>query len=120
MFKKAKLYIKISSILFLFTLIVLAIQIRLTRDNNSTIQKPIEVNQVQAQTSTCDSYLHNWPQVGHDPQHTGYSPQPLGQNINNVAWVHPFQPDKVYPQVQPIIYCNKVFVGGAYYLKINQ
>lgn len=51
-----------------------------------------------------------WPQVQRDPQHTGFTPEILGTNFN-VAWAHAFQPDKVYPQVQPIVYDSKVFVG---------
>ena len=52
----------------------------------------------------------DWPQVQRDPQRTGYSPEVLGTNIS-VAWTHPFQPDKIFPQVQAIVYQGKVFVG---------
>ena len=52
----------------------------------------------------------DWPQVQRDPQRTGYSPETLGTNIQ-VIWTHPFQPEKVFPQVQPIVYSGKVFVG---------
>ena len=52
----------------------------------------------------------DWPQVQRDPQRTGYAPEILGTNFQ-VAWTHPFQPEKVYPQVQAIVYEGKVFVG---------
>jgi len=58
-----------------------------------------------SQTSTLD-----WPQVQRDPQRTGYSPETLGTNIQ-VAWTHRFWPEKVYPQVQAIVYQGRVFVG---------
>lgn len=58
-----------------------------------------------AQTATLD-----WPQVQRDPQRTGYTPEALGTNFK-VAWTYPFQPEKVYPQTQAIIYSGKVFVG---------
>ncbi|MBI2174299.1 MAG: PQQ-binding-like beta-propeller repeat protein [Candidatus Omnitrophica bacterium] len=80
--------------------------------------------------SACDTYP-SWPQVAHDAQRTGKSPENLGQpgvdydkdgngqieyhgtnqTINDVAWRRAFQPDKISPQVQAIVYCNKVFVG---------
>jgi len=52
----------------------------------------------------------DWPQVQRDPQRTGYTPEILGTSFQ-VTWTHPFQPEKVYPQVQAIIYSGKVFVG---------
>ncbi|MCL5411303.1 MAG: PQQ-like beta-propeller repeat protein [Patescibacteria group bacterium] len=60
---------------------------------------------VQAQTTGTD-----WPQVQKDAAHTGYSSETLGTNFK-VAWTHPFQPDRVHPQVQAIIYKGKAFVG---------
>jgi PQQ-like domain/PQQ enzyme repeat len=53
---------------------------------------------------------NDWPQVQRDPQRTGYSPEILGTNFQ-VVWTHPFQPEKVFPQVQAIVYDGKVFVG---------
>jgi len=52
----------------------------------------------------------DWPQVQRDPQRTGYTPEILSTNFQ-AAWSHPFQPEKVYPQVQAIVYDGKVFVG---------
>lgn len=58
----------------------------------------------------------DWNQVGHDPQHTGYSPETLGTNWQ-IAWRHAFQPERVHPAVQPIVYDDgsgsgpKVYVG---------
>jgi len=52
----------------------------------------------------------DWPQVQRDPQRTGYTPEVLGTNFQ-VAWTHPFHPEKVFPQVQAIVYDGRVFVG---------
>lgn len=52
----------------------------------------------------------DWTQVQRDPQHSGYSPESLGTHFP-VAWTHPFQPEKVFPQVQAIVYAGRVFVG---------
>ncbi|PIR43713.1 hypothetical protein COV24_01505 [candidate division WWE3 bacterium CG10_big_fil_rev_8_21_14_0_10_32_10] len=104
--------LNIFSVISFFVVLIFCVYFSFIRFSDlAKKNNPTDVYQVQAQITDCDAMPNNWPQVGYDPQHTGYSPQPLGQNINNVAWVHPFQPDKVYPQVQPIIYCNKVFVG---------
>lgn len=66
--------------------------------------------QTIAQTS-CDTYPHNWPQVQNDPQHTGYTDEVLGTTIPTRTWVYRFQPDKIHTQIQPIVYCGKVFIG---------
>jgi outer membrane protein assembly factor BamB len=66
---------------------------------------------IQAQTLECDSSdTTNWCQVAHDPQRTGFTPATLGSNFR-VAWTHPFQPDRVYPQNQAVVYHGKVIVG---------
>jgi len=52
----------------------------------------------------------DWPQVQRDPQRTGYTPEVLGTDFQ-VAWTHPFHPEKIYPQVQAIVYDGRVFVG---------
>jgi hypothetical protein len=52
----------------------------------------------------------DWPQVQNNPQRTGYSSEILGTNFS-VVWTRPFQPEKVHPQVQAIVYDGKVFVG---------
>ncbi len=54
----------------------------------------------------------DWPQVQNTPQRTGYSPEVLGTTFR-VKWTHPFQPERVYPQVQAIVYAGKVYVGTA-------
>jgi len=52
----------------------------------------------------------DWPQVQHDPQRSGYTPEEMGPTFQRV-WTHPFQPEKVYPQVQVIVYQGKAFIG---------
>ncbi len=52
----------------------------------------------------------DWAQIQKDPQHTGFSSENLGLNFKT-AWTHPFQPERVNPQVQAIIYSNIVFIG---------
>lgn len=89
-------YIVVVFVLILITLVLFSSQ--------NLKPKTSKLN-VSAQTPNYD-----WPQVQNNAQHTGYSPEVLGTNIT-VAWTHPFQPDKVFPQVQPIIYQGKVFVG---------
>lgn len=73
----------------------------------------LTVNPVVAPTPTptpIPTAANDWPQVQKDPQHTGYSSETLGTNIRP-AWTYAFQPDKIYPQTQAIIYQGKVFVG---------
>ncbi len=60
----------------------------------------------------------DWPQVQKDPQHTGYSAENFNINYSHpaydrfkVSWTYAFQPDRVHPMVQAIIYQGKVFVG---------
>lgn len=58
------------------------------------------------------AYAADWPQRQGNPQRTGYtadSPKPPYK----LAWKHYFPEDeeKVHPQVQPVIYQGKVFVG---------
>lgn len=52
----------------------------------------------------------DWPQVQRTPQRTGYTSEQIAVDLE-VAWTHPFQPEKIYPQVQPIVYGGRVFVG---------
>lgn len=72
--------------------------------------KTDELTQVQVWLPIIRTTLEDWPQVQRDPQHTGYTPETLGTNIERV-WTRPFQPEKVNPQVQAIVYAGKVFVG---------
>src|SRR3989339_1774428 len=105
MFERAKLYIKVSSVLFLLFIIILVFYISLVRHKNIKEQKPTEINQVQAQTQDCDDsvlYPHNWSQVQNNPQHTGYTDEVLGTTIPTRTWVYRFQPDKIHSQIQPI------------------
>jgi outer membrane protein assembly factor BamB len=56
------------------------------------------------------AYVKDWPQVQRDPGRTGYSPEKLGKSFD-VAWTHPFQPERINPQVQAIVSAGRVFVG---------
>lgn len=53
---------------------------------------------------------NDWPQIQKDPQHTGFTSETIGTNFQ-VKWTHAFQPEKVYPQVQPIVYQGNVYIG---------
>jgi outer membrane protein assembly factor BamB len=87
-------------------IVVLTITLTITYVLRSKSNTSLEVSPpVLAQTSPND-----WPQVQKDPQHTGFSSETLGTNFQ-VAWTYPFQPDRVHPQVQAIIYRGKVFIG---------
>lgn len=52
----------------------------------------------------------DWPQVQKDPQRTGFTTEALGTTWK-VKWTFPFQPERVYAQVQGIVYDNKVYIG---------
>ena len=62
------------------------------------------------QSITIPTSPTDWPQVQKDAAHTGYSAETLGTNIKLVIRYN-FQPDRVYPQVQAIVYRGKVLVG---------
>ena len=64
----------------------------------------------QQASSPSSPLANDWPQVQNNPQHTGFTSETLGTNIQ-VKWRHAFQPEKVFPQVQVIVYSGKVFVG---------
>ncbi|PIR43164.1 hypothetical protein COV24_04330 [candidate division WWE3 bacterium CG10_big_fil_rev_8_21_14_0_10_32_10] len=103
--------LKIFTVFLLF--LVIGIGLYLHSQRNSK-EEAIEINQVQAQTTNCDDpalYPHNWSQVQNNPQHTGYTDEVLGTTIPTRTWVYRFQPDKIHTQIQPIIYCGKVFIG---------
>lgn len=57
---------------------------------------------------------NDWNQAGKDPQRTGFTSELIGSTIS-VKWRYPFQPERVHPQVQAIVYDDgsgsKVFVG---------
>jgi len=100
--------LKIFSVVSLLIIFCFAFYLKSERGGYT---KPTEINQVQAQTTSCDAMPNNWPQIGRNPQHTGDSPESLGSNFPTRTWTHAFQPDKIYPQVQAIIYCGKLFIG---------
>jgi len=56
----------------------------------------------------------DWSQAGQNPEHTSLSPETLGTTFS-IAWRHAFQPERVFPQVQAIVYYDgtnrNVFVG---------
>ena len=52
----------------------------------------------------------DWPQVQGNPQRTGYSPEIIPSALK-VLWTHPFQPEKIYPQVQAIVVAGNAYVG---------
>lgn len=54
---------------------------------------------------------NDWPQVQKNAQRTGRSNETLGTNFR-VAWTRPFQPEKIYPQIQPIAYSGNVYLGS--------
>ena len=51
-----------------------------------------------------------WPQLQHDPQRTGYTPETVRPPFK-VAWYRNFPPERVSRQVQAVVYAGKVFVG---------
>jgi outer membrane protein assembly factor BamB len=54
---------------------------------------------------------NEWPQVQFDAQHTGHIAETPSTTNFGVTWTHPFQPEKIFPQVQAIVCSGKVFVG---------
>lgn len=83
-------------------------------DTLSDFRSNVEITRPQAQLvdapASSNTVLSDWPQLQNNPQRTGYSPEVLGSNIR-IVWRHAFQPERVYPQVQAIIYQGLVFVG---------
>jgi outer membrane protein assembly factor BamB len=75
----------------------------------TTSNKKINPNQ-KLQYQSAPNIPADWPQVQNNPQRTGYSSEILGTTFQ-VMWTHPFQPERIFPQVQAIIYGGKVFVG---------
>lgn len=53
---------------------------------------------------------NDWAQVQKDPQRSGYSAETLGTNWK-VKWRYAFQPERVAPQTQAIVYSNAVYIG---------
>ena len=52
----------------------------------------------------------DWPQLGNGPQHTGYSPEALKPPFK-LKWNVQFQPERLYPAVQPAIVGGRIFIG---------
>ena len=111
-------------IFFLFILILIAVpravrsmsglNLQSSFSNEGTVVSQPETNSPQqvSQNANENDLALDWPQVQRDPQRTGYSPEVLGTTFPyTVAWTHAFQPEKVFPQVQVIIYDGKVYVG---------
>ncbi|MGB2822074.1 MAG: PQQ-binding-like beta-propeller repeat protein, partial [Phycisphaerae bacterium] len=52
----------------------------------------------------------DWPQLGNNPQHTGYSPESLRPPLT-LKWNVQFQPERLYPAVQAVIAGERVYLG---------
>jgi outer membrane protein assembly factor BamB len=52
----------------------------------------------------------DWPQLGNGPQHTGYSAEKLKPPFK-LKWNVQFQPERLYPAMQPVIAGGRVFLG---------
>ena len=81
------------------------------RESNIAPTNLLTMSKEQPDKPQAASLVVDWPQVQNNPQHTGYSTETLGSTIK-VKWTHPFQPEKIYPQVQPIVYAGNVYVGS--------
>ena len=53
----------------------------------------------------------DWPQLGGNPQHTGYSTEKLRPPFK-IKWNVQFQPERLYPAMQPVIAGGRVFLGS--------
>jgi len=65
---------------------------------------------IAAPAPTLAAGVADWPQVQGNAQHTGFSSESVSSALT-VLWTHPFQPEKIYPQVQAIVGQGLVFVG---------
>ena len=52
----------------------------------------------------------DWPQLGNNPEHTGYSPESLRPPLK-LKWNVAFQPERLHPAVQAVIADGRVFLG---------
>ena len=52
----------------------------------------------------------DWPQLGNGPQHLGYSPEKLRPPLK-LKWNVQFQPERLYPALQPVVAAGRVFLG---------
>jgi hypothetical protein len=90
-------------------LLVLALLLGMLGGGVGALRTPRSVAQSSSQEEIAGDGF-DWPQVQRNPQRTGYTPEVLHTPLQ-VVWTHPFQPEKVHPQVQAIVYDGKVFVG---------
>ena len=99
-------------LLKLVVALVLSGMLIVTSQTNSPIAgaRPIQAAPPQVMRQAIQGAQYDWPQVQNNPQRTGYSPEILGTNLSN-AWTYVFQREKVYPQVQAIVYQGRVYVG---------
>lgn len=70
-------------------------------------------------TECTEGDTDNWCQAGRTSNRSGYSPEPLvftdpAVTKLEVLWKKGFQPEKIHPQIQPIIYRGKVFFGSEH------
>ncbi len=52
----------------------------------------------------------DWPQLGNGPQHPGYSAEKLKPPFK-LKWNAQFQPERLYPAMQPVIAGSRIFLG---------
>jgi len=52
----------------------------------------------------------DWPQLGNGPQHTGFSTEKLKPPFK-LKWNVQFQPERLYPAMQPVIVGGRIFLG---------
>ncbi len=52
----------------------------------------------------------DWPQLQNGPTRPGYSPEKLAPPFRPL-WKTAFQPERVYPATQPIVYRGKIYIG---------
>lgn len=99
----------------LASLVVLALALALARPGQPAPESAppaagVNIAPQHAADTATQIATADWPQVQRDPQRSGYTPETLATTFQ-VAWTHAFQPEKVYPQTQPIVYSGRVFVG---------
>jgi len=52
----------------------------------------------------------DWPQLAHNPQHTGYCREKLKPPFT-IKWVVSFPPERLYPSIQPAVVEGLAFLG---------
>ena len=56
------------------------------------------------------AFAADWPQLGNGPKHLGYSPEDLNGPFR-LKWNVQFQPERLYPAMQPVVVDGRVFLG---------